>query len=132
MFNIITVSVSLVSVIILVIIYYLTLNNHIKQCTTGIKTSHFKFTIFLFTKLVILTIIGSTVSAFPDHGHDLDSRQPLLDHQVGHGAGGRSRDPHLAVDQTLAAPRYRLLDEVGGATEKRDEITGRSVPKGES
>ena len=55
----------------------------------------------------------------------------MLDHEVGHRAGGRPGDAHLAVDHALPAVGNGLFDEVGRAAEEGQEVAGRSVPQRE-
>ena len=56
---------------------------------------------------------------------------PKEDH-VGHGQGGGPADPHLAVDQHLAAPRDGGVDKLCPGAKMGRDVTTQRVPQAET
>ena len=56
---------------------------------------------------------------------------PVEDH-VGHGKSGGPADPHLAVDQHLAAPRDGGVDKLCPGAKMGRDVTTQRVPQAET
>ena len=90
---------------------------------------------YQLNQLIHKRVVRSDVSSRPKGPEHVDGFPPERDHHEGHGGRARPWDPHLAIDQNLAADgavlKGRRDELIGNAEVWKDHGIG-VVPKGKS